>query len=194
MYLLLLVNRYNGPDYRFQITGIPCDKHGNPIPTGSPPPPRESDKGPEEWTPFGSRPMFELADLLYTKSEMPAKQIDELLTIFAATSVANGTTPPFVNHKEMYDTIDDIPLGDAPWDHFDLHYQGEVTEDSPSWMTADHTVWFRDPRTLVHNILANPDFEGEIDYAPFQEHEGTNHRYEDLMSGNWAWMQAVFFS
>lgn len=173
------------------IIGTPCDKDGKSNTAGPPRPPQESDKGPDDWSPFNSREAFELADLLYTRNEMPAKQIDDLLDIFAATSVTSGGTPPFTNYKEMYDTIDTIPLGSAPWKHFDLHYQGEVTDDSPSWMTEHHTVWFRDPKTIIHNILANPDFKDEIDYAPFQEHEGTNHRFENLMSGNWAWKQAV---
>lgn len=124
---------------------------------------------------------------------MPATIIDELLTIFAAKSVESGgkSEPTFFNHKELYDTIDATLLGDASWDSFDLHYKGVVSEDSPSWMSTDHTFWFRDPRTLVQNMLANPDFNGEIDYAPFQEHHGQNHRFENFMSGNWCWKQAV---
>jgi hypothetical protein len=53
-------------------------------------------------------------------------------------------------------------------------------------------VWFRDPRSLVRNLLSNPGFDKEFDYAPFQEydHKG-NHQFQDFMSGDWAWKQAV---
>lgn len=95
----------------------------------------------------------------------------------------------------MYKTIDATPLGDVPWESFTLQYNGtQPTENVPSWMTAEHDIWFRDPRVLVHNILSNATFESGFDYAPFQERaaDGT-HRFCDFMSGNWAWMQAVRF-
>ncbi|KAI0244992.1 hypothetical protein BJV78DRAFT_1159298 [Lactifluus subvellereus] len=44
---------------------------------------------------------------------------------------------------------------------------------------------------LVKDILANPDYKGQIDYAPVQEFEGSGHRrYRNFMSGDWAWEQA----
>ena len=55
-------------------------------------------------------------------------------------------------------------------------------------MTAKHTVWFRDPRLLVRNILSNPDFKDTFDASPYQEHNTDgNHQYHDFMLGNWAW-------
>ena len=42
---------------------------------------------------------------------------------------------------------------------------GEV----PDWMLAEYEVWFRDPHVLVKNMLANPDYKGQINYAPLQE-------------------------
>jgi hypothetical protein len=59
-------------------------------------------------------------------------------------------------------------------------------------MTAEYDAWFQDPRVLIHNIISNPDFDGEFDYAPFQEHDTAgNHRFQNFMSGNWSWKQAV---
>ena len=59
-------------------------------------------------------------------------------------------------------------------------------------MDGEYKVWFRNPRTLIHNILSNPDFDGEFDYAPVQEYDVKgNHWFENFMSGNWAWKQAV---
>jgi hypothetical protein len=43
-----------------------------------------------------------------------------------------------------------------------------------------------------HTLLSNLDFRSNFDYAPFQEctTDGTHH-FQDFMSGNWAWTQAV---
>ena len=40
--------------------------------------------------------------------------------------------------------------------------------------------------------ISNPDFGGEFDYMPLQEYNmDSNHHFENFMSGNWAWKQAV---
>ena len=123
---------------------------------------------------------------------MPAGQIDDLLDIVAAMNAAAGGETPFTTHKDLYSTIDATILGDAPWDHFNLNYQGKTDENSPSWQTEDFTVWFHNPLTVLHNLLSNRDFEEGFDYSPFQERNDNNHhRYENFMSRNWCWKQAI---
>ncbi|KAF7349140.1 hypothetical protein MVEN_01436200 [Mycena venus] len=64
---------------------------------------------------------------------------------------------------------------------------GDVTP----WKTQEYVLHFRDPRAILHQQLANPDFKGEMDFAPKQVFgEGDSREYQDLMSGNWAWRQA----
>ena len=59
-------------------------------------------------------------------------------------------------------------------------------------MNTEFDVWFRNPRTLVHNLISNPDFDGEFNYAPFHKYDmARNHRFCDFMSGDWAWKQEV---
>jgi hypothetical protein len=177
------------------LPGIPCDEDGNPVPPGTPPPPRETDNGADDWTPYENRPQFELADYIFTKNQTSAGSIDQLLNIWAATLVGTDLEPPFVNHNDLYCTIDSTPLGDIKWESFTLSYTGELPDgDIPPWMKTKHEVWFRNPRLLVHNLLMNADFDGEIDISPFQEYDAdNNHRYQNFMSGNWAWKQAVHF-
>jgi Plavaka transposase len=59
-------------------------------------------------------------------------------------------------------------------------------------MKSEFNVWFRDPRSIIQNLLSNPDFDNEFNYSPVQEYnmEG-NHRFQDFMSSDWAWKQAV---
>lgn len=83
-------------------------------------------------------------------------------------------------------------LGGAPWNHFNLSYQGEKGDSPLKWQTEDFTVWFCNPQMVVHNLLSNPYFDNGFDYAPFQEHDKDgNHWYENFMLGNWCWRQAV---
>jgi hypothetical protein len=59
-------------------------------------------------------------------------------------------------------------------------------------MENEYEIWFRDPRLLFKNMLANRDFHGFFDYAPFRQYDNKgNRQYEHLMSGDWAWKQAV---
>jgi hypothetical protein len=94
---------------------------------------------------------------------MSGGHIDELLSLWAATLVEHGADPPFKSHGDLYSTIDATPLGDCPWQSVTLHYNGERPENNvPSWMTSDYDVWFRDPRTLLENMVSNPDFQWRV--------------------------------
>ncbi|KAF8463973.1 hypothetical protein JB92DRAFT_3086276 [Gautieria morchelliformis] len=123
---------------------------------------------------------------------MSARDINFILSLWAASLAIHNDKPPFTKVTHMYDTIDSTPLGDISWESFSLQYNGEIPADNvPSWMEADYDVWFRDPRILVHNLVSNPDFKFNFDYTPFQECTTDNtHRFRDFMSGNWAWSQA----
>jgi hypothetical protein len=160
------------------------------IPSDTPPPLRDSDQGPDNWTPYDNRLQFEVADFLFRRNQMSAGDINSLLSLWAASLAIHNDEPPFSKATDLYNTIDSTPLGDVKWESFGLQYNGiQPADNVPSWMQAEYDVWFRDSRILVHNI---PDFESEFDYAPFQEYIGDSvHRFQDFMSANWAWQQAV---
>jgi Plavaka transposase len=181
---------------RSNFTGKPCDEHGNFLPPDAPPPPQDTNRSPDDWTPYNSRLEFEFADFIFRTNEMPAMQINTLLDLWAASMLKHGDTPPFANFQDLHNTIDSTPLGDVPWQSFKTRYQDEKPQQNiPLWMDAGFDVWFRDPCAVIQNMLANPDFNGEIDYAPLREFKANgDRRYQNLMSGDWAWEQAVFFS
>lgn len=170
----------------------PCDEDGIDLQPGAQPTQPHPISN-NDWLPFNSRAEFQLAEFLFTKSEMSAGKVDELMDIWAATVARHGEDPPFTNHRHLQAKIDSISLGHVPWQSFTCSYQGELPQitNPPDWMKKKHNVWFRDPRQVVHNILSNPDFNGQIDYIPFQEFGDGKRQWSDFMSGDWPWKQAV---
>ncbi|KAH9020564.1 hypothetical protein EDB85DRAFT_2075668 [Lactarius pseudohatsudake] len=182
--------------YHTKLNGQICDEDGNDIPSDTLAPPRNSNQGPNDWTPYNNRLEFEVANFLYRRNQMSARDINCLLTLWAASLSAHNGKPPFANTTQMYSAIDSTPLGDTPWQSFSLQYNGIRSEGNiVSWQEADYDVCFQNPRTLVHGILSNPDFKSDFDLAPLQERtpDGT-HRFCDFMSGNWAWRQATIIA
>jgi Plavaka transposase len=157
------------------------------------PPPHNTDKGPDDWTPYENRLQFEVADFLFRRNQMSAGDINFILHLWAESLVVHGDDPPFTNATSMYKAIDSTPLAGTAWESFSLQYNGDhAAGDVITWMNAEYDVWFRDPRALVHNLLSNSDFKTGFDYAPFQERTSNGvHRFQDFMSANWAWRQAV---
>jgi Plavaka transposase len=157
----------------------------------SPPPIRS----PDDWTPYHDRVDFELTELLYLKVQMSGSSIDTLFQLWRASLINHGIPPDDISLFERGDsllaTIDSTPVGDVPWQGFTLSYEGPLPNNVPEWMTTPYDVWHRDTRQLVHNILANRDFDGEFDYTPFREFDAQKRRrWRDFMSGDWAWKEA----
>lgn len=179
------------------IIGQPCDEDGHPLDPSSPPSIKTDD--PTDWTPFRNRIEFEMAEFLYKRCQMSGSNIDILMELWAAYSalrdpedVSPLDLSPFSEHKGMYNTIDAIPLGGVPWQSITLSYDGPIPENPPSWMKAGHTIWFRSPRLLFKKMLENHDFQHSFDYAPYRQYDiRDQRRYENFMSGDWAWKQAV---
>lgn len=177
-----------------QQTARPCDQAGNFLPEGSPPPPKEN--RPADWFPFESRIQFEVADLIYRRNQMPKTQVNELLDIWAASVLYADpeivASSPFASSNDMLATIDRIRVGDEPWQSFLCKRKGELPANAPEWMNQEYEVWYRDVDLTIKNLLANPDFAGEMDFVPYREYgPGDERRYCDFFSGDWAWEQAV---
>ena len=136
---------------------------------------------------------FELAEILYTKAALSNDNIDRLLSLWSATLVPHDDSPPILDHHELHSTIDAVKLGNIPWQSYTIRYNGLLPEDAPTpeWMTTGYQLWYRDPRKVIHNILANPDLADQMDYVPYRDFEDGKRRYCDFMSGNWAWRQCV---
>jgi hypothetical protein len=144
------------------------------------------------WSPFTSRAHFRFAEFTYKKTEMSKSNTNELIEIWEDFSGKPNNEQPFRNAEDILSTIDEIDLGHVPWEKFSLQYPGELPESNPpTWMTKEYHVWFRDPRKIIHLILANKDFDHEIDYSPHQIFVDGKRKFSNFMSGDWAWRQAV---
>ncbi|KAJ6584206.1 hypothetical protein B0H10DRAFT_2234635 [Mycena sp. CBHHK59/15] len=176
--------------YHKLMNGRPCDRNANFLPPNTPPPPRERPP-PDDFSPYAGLEDFVLADLLYRRVQMSAGAIDELMQNWASRPQSSGD-PPFADHEDLYNTIDATEVGHVPWQSFTITYNKPLAPgDVTPWKTQDYVVHFRDPRLVLHQQLANPDFDGEMDFAPKQVFgEGDSREYQDFMSGNWAWRQA----
>jgi len=150
-----------------------------------------------DWSPFSDRVTFETAEQLFAKEQMSAMGIDTLMDLWRASFIQSDATnggAPFVNHKDLYNTIDSISLGVVDWKSFTLSYSDVLPErgDPPSWMEDRFDVWYRDPHLVAKNMLSNTDFADNFDYLPFQEFDADGEQiWENFMSGTWAWTQAV---
>ena len=174
--------------------GQPCDEEGNFLPPDTPPPPRNT-SDPDDWTPYQNWVEFETAEFLYCRTQMSASNINTLLDLWATTLLEHDAVPPFANHSDLYNTIDSMPLGDVPWQHFSLQYNGDIPDDDvPQWMSSEYEVWFRDPCLIVQNMVSNPNFKNNFNTAPVQifDYHGSCE-YQNFMSGDWVWEEAVHF-
>ena len=123
---------------------------------------------------------------------MSGTNINDLLQIWART-LPQDQDPPFVSKNEMYNAIDNLGHGGAPWKCFTVKYNGEIKEgDVTPWKHKSFEVWHRDPRILMHIQLGNRDYADEMDFASkdVRDMDG-KRRYSDFMSGNWSWRQLV---
>jgi len=176
----------------------PCDENKVDLLPGTPPPPPPV-QSPTDWTPYRDRVDFELTEFLYKTVQMSAGSIDTLSQIIRASLIAHGTGPDdvdiFTSNSDLLAKIDATLVGDVPWQGFTMTHDGHLPDKAPEWMTTTYDVWHRDPRQLLHNILANQDFHGEFDYSPFREFDVMKRRrWRDFMSGEWAWKEANIIS
>jgi hypothetical protein len=89
--------------------------------------------------------------------------------------------------------IDAIPIDGIPWQLHTFTYKGQKpSNNAPKWMTGEYKIFYQDPHRIFTDMLENPEFAKDIDYAPLRQYDDNGVRqYENFMSGDWAWKQAV---
>ena len=170
--------------------GEPCDARGNPLPPGTPPPPYNQAPN-NDWSPFPDGDTFEIADFIFREDKMSNKRCDHILNLWAKCH-CDDLGAPFNSHTDLHNSIDAIQHGEAPWRCLETQPPANLPADAPLWQTRQYDIWYRDPKQVIANILKNPDFKDDIDYAPY-ELRGPNgkRRWTNFLSGNFSWRQAV---
>ncbi|KAJ7745639.1 hypothetical protein B0H16DRAFT_1557678 [Mycena metata] len=158
-----------------KMNGVPCDRTGAPYPRRAPPldPPLPWTTGVPSRTRCNSKRQI----FCFSVSR----------SMGAITHETRGDLGPYDNYQQLYAAIDSIGVGDAPWKCFKTTAI-DPRPDAPDWARQEYEIWYRDPDTVIRNMLDNPDFAGEFDTTPYIELDATGQRrWSDFMSGNFAW-------
>ncbi|KAG2352463.1 hypothetical protein BDR07DRAFT_1384244 [Suillus spraguei] len=111
---------------------------------------------------------FLLVDFLFRKVEMSGSDIDFLkeLWVFRMQQLGEAASSPFISHKDVYTTIDSICQGDVPWECLSVDLRDTIPDDVLSWAECSYQVWYHNPDAVIKNMLDNPDFHQQFNYAP----------------------------
>ncbi|KAI0004338.1 hypothetical protein BJV74DRAFT_876020 [Russula compacta] len=145
--------------------------------------PPEENPPANSWTPFESRTEFDFAYYHFVEVQSSAANIDKALDMWAATIMEFGGDAPWTNSDDLYETIDAIQHGDAPWKMYHVQYRGPQPPGTPpKWMSETYELCARDSRQVLHHQLATEQFKDKINLIPYL--------WSNLMSADWAWSQA----
>lgn len=163
----------------------------------SPPPAHTIDPA-NPWAPFEDRIAYDFAYYHYVKVQSSAEQISENLDILIANSIKHSGDKHAAgpngwrNPQDLYATIDTIPAGDIPWQTYKFRYSGPKPQTPPQWMETDYELSVRDVVSVLEQQLSTSEFDGEIDYVPYEEYDPQGDRvWSNLFSGLWANREAV---
>jgi len=93
----------------------------------------------------------------------------------------------------MHETIDSIKAGPVPWKTVRFRYTGTLPPGTPpKWMCESYDLCFCDPRLVLLEQITLPDLHDHFDYVPYMQFNEKGDRiWSNLMSGAWAWQEAV---
>jgi len=93
----------------------------------------------------------------------------------------------------MYESIDSISVGGVSWTTYELSYNGpRPVGTPPRWMLETYELNLRDILSVFEEQLTSKEFDGQFEYVPYEEYDQAGSRvYSNLMSGNWAFHEAV---
>jgi hypothetical protein len=168
--------------------------------TNYPVPPTPASDGPSEspWTPFRDRLDFDWAYYHYVRRQSSKSDILEGLDLWRAAIIKHSSENesndgvPWRTADELYQTIDSIQVGSAPFKSTTLYYDGPKPPTPPRWMEEGYELNLRDILLVSEQMLATSEFEGRIELVPYAEFDSNGDRvYSNLNSGLWANRQAV---
>ncbi|KAF8259080.1 hypothetical protein EI94DRAFT_1774021 [Lactarius quietus] len=92
----------------------------------------------------------------------------------------------------MYKTIDAIQMGSLPFHKYHFHYTRPKPSMPPHWMEQAYELNACNVLDVIQDQLATIAFKDQFDSTPYQEFNSNGDRiWSNLMSGHWAFKQAV---
>ena len=122
------------------------------------------------------------------------REINKGLDLWQAAILQAGDDKPipWSSAQEMYNAIDLIQEGDAPFKTICIKYSGPICPNPPRWMTETYELCTRDSSVVLHNQLSTTDFKGKFEPKPYRQFNHANDRvWSNLMSSDWPWNEAV---
>lgn len=167
------------------------------MPVGAKAPPLEPLDATEEnpFHPFVDRVAFEWANYHFKELQTSEAGINKGLDLWLAAIMESGDEQlPWKSAKEMYQTIDSIQQGSAPWKTIPFRYSGPLPAGTPpKWMTDTYELCTQDIQVVLAEQLSCSEFNGHFDYVPYRQFNGKGDRvWSNLMSATWADKQAVW--
>lgn len=109
------------------------------------------------------------------------------------TGTSHCDSLPWSSVEELYNTIDNIQVGAAPFETVEFKYNGPLPSTPPAWMTQTYKLSVRDSRTVLHHQLATSAFATQFNMRPYQQFQVSSRDrvWSNLLSGDWAWDEAV---
>ncbi|KAF8149101.1 hypothetical protein B0H34DRAFT_791595 [Crassisporium funariophilum] len=181
--------------YHPKLNALPCNINGTFLPPSTQPPPCAAPNVTENkcWHPFEDRLAFDWAYYHFVELQSSACKIGKGLDLWLAERLkaGNDTPLPWSKADDMYETIDSIQEGDAPFITVELNYNGPLGDRPPKWVTQSYELCLRDSRRLLHNQLATTDFNNQFNPKPYRQFDSKGDRiWSNLMSGDWVWNEA----
>jgi hypothetical protein len=137
------------------FTALPCDKNGKFLPEHTRPPPLDAPDATEDnvYQPFEDRLAFDWAYYHFAEFQSSEREINKGLDLWLAASLKAGNDAPlpWSSAEEMYETINAIQEGDAPFETIRFKYAGPIHPNPPAWMTETYELCMRNSRTLLHH-------------------------------------------
>ena len=121
--------------------------------------------------PIWRSPHIRLAHYHFTKLQSSEWEINKGLDLWLAAQLKAGdnTSLPWSSTEDMYQTIDSIQEGDAPFKTIYFKYLGAIPANPPAWMTQTYELCTHDSRILMHNQLDTTDFVNTFTPSPYRQ-------------------------
>lgn len=158
------------------------------------------------WAPFPSYKEWELAEWL-VQSGVSQSNIEKLLKLQWVSRNSNSMrywtltflqikehTEPlsFKNKDSFLKKLDSLPTG-PQWERTEITVTGDLFDDAGEVLTEQLEIWRRDPVELVKELIGNPSFRKNLQFAPVRLRNRRNAKrvFNEAWTADWWWTVQV---